>query len=479
SGGASINLVLGSAYSKNKTLMPFLRGSIHHNQSSNALLSHYDAGSILAWMGGPIYIYSNTVKNPYGCRNTFDQASPITTFQRNCYGAGIYLDSNYKAYVFNNIISADHNDINSNVYSTAGINEAMGFNHMIFNNAVSGFVVGLHKGMLQHNRNYYFSNTFNDIGFSFVNHKVNDDTIEYESIAFTNNLFIGSPKRPYNFGRKRNNAQINLTEFSELLSDNSSLRSDVGEQLKSGYQLTQRKSIAFIPWSLYSVVGEWNFYKNADDPENIFGENFNLNAEWLDRTMFHQIARNNLSCEDVDASNFTLGILENWIKGAIIFDGDEEYCSLDNDDLGLYSWRTKFKGKSTKGTIHPSDRDTIQINRESFIIEAVLKPGKITSMGLLSKHSDKKGFTITLQNGYPSVSLASNNMHSNRLSSKPINDNKWHHLLVEVDRNKTQGINIYIDGILSNGVFTGSSSLGFNIANNADFEIGRSGNMYY
>lgn len=56
--------------------------------------------------------------------------------------------------MFNNIVWGKQNDVNERIYNSCAFNEAQGFMNTVFNNTFARCGVGLHKGMLQHNRCY-------------------------------------------------------------------------------------------------------------------------------------------------------------------------------------------------------------------------------------------------------------------------------------------------------------------------------------
>ena len=81
--------------------------------------------------------------------------------------------------------------------------------------------------------------------------------------------------------------------------------------------------------------------------------------------------------------------------------------------------------------------------------------------------------------GYLVVTLDYGSEQSQRTSTFPVNDGKWHHVLVEVNRHISDGISIYLDGKLSNGIWRGVEMRQTTISNKADFNVGRSSEGYY
>ena len=65
--GSGISSTLGSGYELGQVARPFLRSLVHGNTVIDSLLGAQDGGGINSWMGGPAYIFNNTIGNPVGC----------------------------------------------------------------------------------------------------------------------------------------------------------------------------------------------------------------------------------------------------------------------------------------------------------------------------------------------------------------------------------------------------------------------------
>jgi hypothetical protein len=76
------------------------------------------------------------------------------------------------------------------------------------------------------------------------------------------------------------------------------------------------------------------------------------------------------------------------------------------------------------------------------------------------------------QRGRPRLTLESNGaILAQRTGGKPIADAVWHHLLVEVDRARPDGIAIFIDGVRDAGEFTGKLDAS-DLGNGGDVLVG-------
>jgi len=492
--GAGLRIFNASGYIRGGLEFPLIRCLIHHNKATNTLLGLQDYGGIASWMGGPSYVYCNISGNPVGYKHAqFRRAAKLRKdwYRTNCFGVGIYLDGQYKGYVFNNIIWGKNNNVNDRIYNSCAFNEAMGFLNTVFNNTMYCFGVGFHKGMTQHNRCYYLGNLMLDVGHKFIQQEAVPSVIEYHSLAYAKNVFNGNPP---NFGMLGRDVYHTLREWQNGMRRKKVMVADTGvvasgEQvvdakahdfrLRPGSAAVDRGAKVFVPWALYAVVGEWPFFKHEADPALILGENINWNDEWYYREMYQYIPRNNLVGHGIDASNFKFGVLENWIQGALELNGKDEYCALPDSELRKsYEWSVPrlpwwLKGK-TRGTYDGRKRVTVDMSTNNFLIEVVLKtkPG-LTRGGIVCKCA-RKGYVLEIaEDGNAKMSLYFGRRSCSRTSAVPINDGRWHHLIAEVDRKRPKGIRIYVDGKPTNGRWLGRMDSTTSLSNGADFVVGK------
>lgn len=121
-----------------------------------------------------------------------------------------------------------------------------------------------------------------------------------------------------------------FTMYAGILAEGEQVRDAAAHdfKLRRGSAAIDRGARVFVPWSLCAVVGEWGFYRHPADPAVILGDNIHMNDEWFNRNMFQDIPRNNLKGHGIDASNFKVGTLENWVEGALALNGVDEYCDI-------------------------------------------------------------------------------------------------------------------------------------------------------
>jgi hypothetical protein len=480
--GAGIRVFNGGDFECGGVERPLIRGLIHHNKATNTLLGLQDYGGIASWMAGPSYVYSNISGNAVGYKHhNYRRSDRKDWYRTSCYGVGIYIDGQYKGYVFNNIIWGNSNDVNDRIYNSCAFNEAMGFLNTVFSNTVFRCGVGLHKGMTQHNRCLYLGNLMLDIGHKFIQQEPRPEAIEHGSLAYARNVFLGEPP---NFGQLGADVYETFTDWQVGLAERQAMAAETGT-LATAEQVAdaeahdfalQPTSVAidtgakvFVPWGLYAVVGEWSFLKHPQDPAIILGENINWDAEWYRRDMFGDIPRNDLTGHGIDASNFGLGTLENWTDGALALNGRDEYCAIMDADL------KRDYPSPAGGGIYPGDkRATVDMDTNSFAIEVVLKAGPGSAGGGIVSKCRDTGYVLAIgSDGGVTMGLHFGGQHCSRASAARIADGKWHHLVAEVHRAEPQGINLYVDGRLSNGEWSGTMATTASLSNTADFVVGK------
>ncbi len=477
---------------RNKGITPLIRVLVHHNKVVHTLLAKQDYGGIASWLGGPAYVYNNISGDAVGYKHVHHKRLKMKDWYRtSCFGCGIYFDGQYKGYAFNNIIWGTNNNVNDEFYSSTGFNEAMGFLNTVFNNTIYNFGVGSHKDMTQHNRCQYLGNLMLDIGLQFFQHELKPEYLEYDGLAFADNVFYGHPTRFGFIGWeawKDINRTSTLPRWQAYLRQHQVIAGDTGIitpvspvrnaeahdfRLVAASAAIDRGVKVFVPWGLYAVVGEWHFIRHPADPALVPGANINMDEEWFHRAMFQEIPRNNLHVRGLAAGSFTRGTLEDWVDGALQFDGRSRYCVLTHKELTRsYKWGPTRRGHS--GSFDGTRRRTVDMGTNNFLIEVVFKTTDSRTGGTLVCKCRGNGYSLRLdQQGRPVMALVSGSNRLARTGGKAVNDNQWHHLIAEVDR--AQGmINIYLDGRISNGATEGSMPATASLANPGDFLVGRS-----
>ncbi len=469
--GIGIEIFNGAAPRRTDLDMPLNRNLVHHNNLLNTMISVSDFGGLELWRSPMSYIYSNISGNAVGLEYPNYKDLGDAGRLKPASGSCLYLDMGMKCYVFNNILWGRNNNINDMIANPTGIHRAGGMLNTFFNNTIYNTAFGFHKGG-RNNRTKYLNNLLLDQGSWFFGHYAygGDKLFEKESLAYYGNVFYGSPRYFARFGPSRKSEEVllrDIREFGDYLREKKYQVADPGVlcdkspvvdmkahdfRPRAGSPVIDRAAKVFVPWGLYCPVGEWNFIQSQPCAETgrsvVFGEHFDVSRDVTD---YHKgEPRNDLVQHGIGTGNFMDGILETWAPGAVLLNGADEYFSLKNG----------YK---------------LDMAANNFLLEAVVKfaPG---SHGVIAGKRDGRGYELSVTvKGMVQLALHASGS-SSRVSLKSIADNAWHHVIVEADRSRPQGINIYIDGKLSNGAWSGKPDISSDISSNAAFLIGRSAN---
>ena len=231
----------------------------------------------------------------------------------------------------------------------------------------------------------------------------------------------------------------------------------------------------FVPWGLYGVVGEWHFLRHPADPTLVLGENIYMNDEWLTRSMYQDIPRNDLQCHKVDTNSFTVGQLEDWTAGALRLDGSKQYCEITDASLREdYDWEDLDEG--TTGSYPGEKRKTVDMDSNDFLIELVFRSEPGHTGGTLVAKRAERGYVLDIgPDGSARLTLDFGTATYTRSTSQTLNDGSWHHLVAQVTRQGSAGIQLFVDGQPADGPAAGKMQAATaSLSNTGDFLVGRS-----
>ena len=465
---------------------PLNRSLIHHNKVTNAMLMGNDWGAISSWGVGPSYAYSNIVGNSMGHRHSFYRAgwpqehdfnSFFSIINKN-FGIAYYFDFMYKGYCFNNIAWGKENDLEERYYNAMAYFQTDGSLNHIFQNTFYRFAVGT---MSFADSFRVLGNLYLDSGHSHLTHSPEI----VSTTAYANNGFEGDVEK---FAMGGGQSVFSLTDFQDHLERGGAAASNTGFMLN---EQTVRNAAehdfrlladspavdkgvkVFVPWGLYKAVGEWNFLLDQKSPGVLYDDHFVLNDEWRDRGMYLQIPRHDLIAHNVTSKDYEYGVLEDWTVGALNFDGVSQYGSIDDASTKAdYNWTDERLGES--GSYPGEKRLALDVNDESFLIEVFFKTdGEHTCGTLVSKGTDKLGYHLVLdESGRPQMRLGFGSGSYVATALDALNDDEWHHLVAEYDREK-EAVNIFVDGKASSIEKAGTLQNTVSLTNQEDFTVGR------
>ncbi len=475
-------------------VVPLTRMLVHHNQIDNTMLGCNDYGGLEHFQGGPIYLYNNITRNCVGNRTLGQEL-----------GYSLYLDGGFKCYCFNNIIAGLVKADDPNYYNNCGYFMVFGFMDQLFNNTIYHFNNALDGS--SGNRSNILGNLMVDCKKSFIGqNRAGDvsmlgggDTGEMgrtgiPTMAYASNVFFGHPQ---DFGRVAGTSTTGtaapvvpgktLEELRDKLAAEKCRLSGLGwhvadspliDPAKKDYRpaanagVNKRGVKYFVPWSLARTVGEWNFYKSATTPQVVLGEGFYMTDEYLSRDMYYFIPRGDLTVSNCTAADYVPGSLEDWIEGALAFDGKTRVASLAHAEL-IKSMEYPLRKDEGKFKYDGSRRQTVDMAANNFLIEVIFKTEAGHLNGILASKLAQSGYELAIgADGFPRLTVQAGGAKATAAATVKVNDAKWHHVLVEVNRAAGKAT-FYIDGKPAGEGKLDAVAKDAALSNTADFVVGK------
>ena len=480
---------------RNRTV-PLIRYLIHHNQLENTMFGCNDYGGLEHFQGGPTYLYNNVSRNTVGNRSFWNQQL----------GYNLYLDGGFKCYSFNNILAGDVRPDQPDYFGHCGYFMVFGFMDQFFNNTIYHFVNGMDGS--SGNRSNIVGNLVVDCENAFIRQNRPGDVsmmgggdtgemgrMGIPTMAYSSNVFHGSPKI---FGevagtsnKGAGGGKAPVVKGSTL----GALRAELEKQKCRlgglGWQVTENPLVDpakkdyrpaadsgagdrgvkyFVPWSLARNVGEWNFYRSASTPNVVLGEGYYMTDEYINRGMYYFIPRNDLNVSTCSAEDYVKGSLEDWIEGALVFDG-KRIASLSHAEM---TKSMEYPVGRNKIRYDGSKRETVDMAANNFLIEVFFKTGAGHTGGVLASKSDRSsGYELAIgSNGAPCLTIKSNGSKATAVSAVKVNDGKWHHVIAEVDRAAGKAA-LYVDGRAAGEGKLDAVAKDAALSNTADFLVGK------
>jgi len=484
---------------------PLSRVICHHNKVIDSLLNNNDFGGIETWQGGPFYVYNNIVGNPGGYQHWKYVISGADG--NGCrFGHAYYLDGAFKNYHFNNIAWGKSNDRFGPLGNTAAFQEIYSYQNTFFNNTAYNFLKGTRRQAPTGGRNKYLGNVWQSFSDWLFWHtppaKTAKDGNErdagpqsehypLETNAYTQNIFqditgkYASFKPSGQWHQTFDDAQRTLREVNAIEYDMGQVTSspplkdpEKGDfRLSNGSAAVDEGVKVFVPWGLYAMVGEWNFYPAGDDPTRIIDEHWYMAEYYFSREGYYQKPMFPLTGVNIAKDDYIEGPLEDWTNGALRFNGKNQYAWCPNDKLDQsITYRVKYKwfkhnGRDSETRTASGKRfKSPQIHDSNFLIEAFIKTARNHTGGILVQKMDRRGYSLEVNSsGSVTFIVSGGSEEKNVRSTVAINDGRWHHLIAECDRD-ARNLTIYIDGKKNNQA-PGIAST-HSLANSSDLYVG-------
>jgi hypothetical protein len=496
--------VHGAKASGAATDRPFARIVVHHNKAVDTLINVDDFGGIETWQGGPAYVYDNISGNPDGYRSWDHALNPNA---ENRFGHAYYLDGAFKNYYFNNIAWGKSKGPAGKLANTAAFQEIISYQNTFFNNTVFNFVTGSRRQEPQAGRVKFLGNIWQGIGLRVFRDAdpartaqtgieaeagSRRDQYAIDTDAYARNVFydVGDSFGVFEpTGRWHQTFQAfhdALESYHPLaaevgvMTEQSPLRDAAAHDFRPSASSAARGRGArvFVPWSLYETVAEWNFYPIPGDPTRILDEHWCMSPYYTGRDDYYKLPTYPLKGVNITLKNYQNGPLENWITGALHFNGDNQYAVLKNEDIcRSVTLDARGRNESLKRTVSGADLSNPQIHSSNFLIEAYFKSAAGQTDAVLIQKIDDAGYVLGInKKGGMTLAATSGGATSWLASRSVVNDGQWHHIIAEADR-KAGTFTIYIDGKRD----AGGPGLGANasLTNDADLYVGGAPNGHY
>jgi hypothetical protein len=479
-----------------RNVVPLTRLLVHHNQVDNTMLGCNDYGGLEHFQGGPTYIYNNITRNCVGNR----------TLGREL-GYSLYLDGGFKCYSFNNIIAGNVKADQPDYYNNCGYFMVFGFMDQLFNNTIYHFNKALDGS--SGNRSNILGNLMLDCKESFIGQNRPGDVsmlgggdtgamgrTGIPTMSYASNVFFGSPT---NFGCVAGISNTGagggapvvpgktLVELRDKLEAEKCRLASIGwrvdepplvDPARRDYRPTassgarERGVKYFVPWALARNVGEWNFYKSVATPQVVLGEGFYMTDEYLGRGMYYFIPRNDLTVSACSQEDYVAGQLEDWIEGALVFDGKDRVASLSHAEMTKSMEYPGGRG-GARNAYDGSRRETLDMGVNSFLIEVFFRTESGHTKGVLASKLADSGYELAVgPDGGPCLTIHAGGAKVSLASTARVNDGKWHHVIAEVDRSAGKAT-IYVDGKAAGEGKLDAIAKDATLSNTADFVVGK------
>ncbi len=476
SGAQAINVVAGKSATRGE--VPLIRVLIHQNKAWKTMQNGNDFGGIESWQHGPVYIFNNLSHDARGQR----EAQRLFHGRDAGFGHAYYLDGGFKHYVFNNIAWGRSNDPASPLVNCAAFQEIIGFQNLFLNNTVWNYTVGSRRQAPEAGRNQYVGNVWQAISERVFRHaepaKTRPQGNEADAAAAAGGR-IAHELNVYAANVVHDVAEIGvvegsgrwlttLEEFRSALTAARARAADVGQMDRvpplrdpahGDFRLDPRSvavdggALAFVPWSLWGVVGEWHFFPAGDDPALIPDEHWYAKDFLTDRSEYRHRPTYPLQVVNGTAADYVPGLLETYVVGALRLDPARRMYAVVSHELLARPFTARLATRPAHGqdparqpfTFEGDELRTADLHRGNFLVEVVLQA---RGDGLVVSKQRGTGYRLAIRDGRAVLGVAgAEGGRGEVVSSARVADGHWRHLVAEADRDARE-LRLYVDGRL-------------------------------
>ena len=247
--------------------------------------------------------------------------------------------------------------------------------------------------------------------------------------------------------------------------------------LADGSAAVDRGVKAFVPWSTYANVGEWNFYPAGNDPTQLIDEHWYMTPYYYVRDNYYLNPTFPLTGVNFTKNNYVDGPLEDWTQGACTFNGKDQYAVCSNAQLNQsltipIKFRWDKNGQEEDRQVTGKDFRSPQVYDSNFLIEAYFKtePGHVKSV--LCQKLSGAGYSLIINpsGGITFAVSGGEGVFVKARSTVAVNDGQWHHVIAQCDRN-ARTLVLYVDG-KANTTAPGIDGT-VSLSNSSDLYVGR------
>ena len=143
---------------------------------------------------------------------------------------------------------------------------------------------------------------------------------------------------------------------------------------------------------------------------------------------------------NIEKTDYVDGPLEDWTRGALRFNGINQYAVCKNDSMNqsfTYAVRNS-RGNDVNPemkTVTGSELKSPQVRDSNFLIEVYFRTEQGFTNGVLIEKMKNAGYSLAVnQNGGLTFAISDGKGKAQINSTVYINDGQWHHIIAEADR---------------------------------------------
>jgi hypothetical protein len=154
---------------------------------------------------------------------------------------------------------------------------------------------------------------------------------------------------------------------------------------------------------------------------------------------------------NIHKDDYVAGPLEDWTRGALRFNGEDQYAVCPDEVLNQsfdFTINHRWLRGGRKETVHITGKDfkSPEVHETNFSVEVYFQTSGGITEGILAEKMSGAGYALVVnKKGGVTFTVAGGGKIKSVASKSRVNDGQWHHVLAEADR-EAGTLTIYIDG---------------------------------